>query len=118
MQELKDQNLYYGRPSSELVFVRVSEHKKLHMTGNAFRKGVTLSEETRQKMSVSHKGKRLSIEHRQKMSESHKGKNTWQKGTHWWNDGISSKCCKERPGEGWHRGRIILRKKSHTTSSS
>lgn len=39
-----------------------------------------ISEETREKLRVSHLGHKHSEETRQKMSESHKGKNTWSKG--------------------------------------
>ena len=82
VQELKDQGLYYDRPSNELVFMRFGEHTTLHMLGNARMKGKQLSEETRKKLSQSLKGKspwnigrRLSADTRQKMSESRKGKN-------------------------------------------
>ena len=50
-QELIDQGLYYGRPASELVFMRVPEHKRLHWIGNTFNIGKHHSAETRQKMS-------------------------------------------------------------------
>ena len=97
-QQLIDQDLYYGRPASELVFMRNSEHLSLHNTGNTYMKGKHLSEETRQKLSESHsgeknpffgknhseetlkrisealKGKHHSEDTRLKMSESHKGK--------------------------------------------
>ena len=130
-KELIDQNLYYGRPASELVFMRNGEHTTLH------NKDRTLSAETRKKMSEAHKGKQLSEETRLKMSESlkgrtfseethlkmseaHKGKNHsdearqkismslkgFHKGTRWWNNGISCKHAKECPGPEWTRGRI------------
>ena len=75
-KELIDQNLYYGRPASELVFMTNGEHKTLHSAGKH------LSEETRKKIAESRKGenhpcfgKHLSEEHRQKMSESLSGEN-------------------------------------------
>ena len=91
VKELIDQNLYYGRPASELVFMRKGEHCALHNTGNAYMKwhkhsadtrrkiseakrGKQLSAETRKKLSEAHKDKQLSAETRQKMSEAHKGK--------------------------------------------
>ena len=162
-KELIDQGLYFGRPASELIFMREPEHKRLHIT--IFNKGRTFSEETRKKLSKSHKGKHLSEEHRKKMSESlrgkhhsaetrlkiaearkgkhlseetrkklsealkgrqfsaetrlkmseaHKGRHKSEesrnkiaearKGMHWWNNGISNKCSRECPGEGWTRG--------------
>ena len=67
-QELKDKNLYYGRPASELVFMRRGEHTTLHWLGNHH------SVETHQKMSESHKGKHHSEETRKKIAESKKGK--------------------------------------------
>ena len=131
MQELKDKNLYYGRPASELIFMRRPEHNRLHLIGNTFFKGKhlseearrklseslkgrTLSAETRRKMSKTRKGKHKSAEHRQKISEALKGKHhsaeTRQKmseankGKHWWNDGVSCKYSRECPGPEWKRG--------------
>ena len=110
VQELKDKNLYFHRPASELVFMKVCEHMTLHRTGkhhstetrqkmSEARKGYHHSAEARKKMSEARKGKTLSAEHRQKMSK------TW-KGMLWWNDGVSCKRSKECPGEGWTRGRL------------
>ena len=84
-QELKDKDLYYDRPASELVFMKVGEHHSLHNKGNNHSeetrlkmseslKGRTLSEEHRQKLSEANKGKHHSEESRRKMSEAHKGK--------------------------------------------
>ena len=86
IQELKDQNLYYGRPASELIFMRFGEHSTLHNTGNTYMKGHKHSDETRRKLSMSLKG--------------------LYKGTRWWNNGISSKRSRECPGPEWKRGRI------------
>ena len=123
-QELKDHKLYYGRPASELVFMRHGEHIALHMNcmkrstdtckkiseSHAGEKnpffGKHHTEESLRKMSEALSGenhpffgKTLSNEHRQKLSEAAKGK-------HWWNNGISSIRSRECPGEGWKRGRL------------
>lgn len=84
-QELKDKDLYFNRPASELVFMRCEEHTSLHHKGKhkpeehrkkiaEACKGRTLSEETRRKLSESLKGRTLSEEHRKKLSESQIGK--------------------------------------------
>ena len=72
VKELIDQGLYFGRPASELIFMRFREHVTLHMTGNHH------LAETLQKMSEAQKGKHHSAEARKKMSESHKGKHQTQ----------------------------------------
>ena len=66
-QDLIENECYYNRKACELIFLTPEEHKRLHM------KGVTLSDETRRKMSESKKGRIFSEEHRRKLSESHKG---------------------------------------------
>ena len=66
-QDLKDWNIYYHRPASELIFLTKAEH-------NEFRKGKKHSEETKRKIGEAHKGKKLSEEHKRKLSEAHKDK--------------------------------------------
>ena len=131
MQQLIDQNLYYGRPASELVFMKVGEHATLH------HKDKVISEETRQKIAESHKGKHLLAEHRKKIAESLRGKHLseetrkklsealkgkrhsadtrrkmsmslkgFYKGTRWWNNGISNTRSRECPGPEWKPGRL------------
>ncbi len=92
--ELIGLELYYDRPPEELIFLRHSEHSRLHNKGktpwNKGKNGIggyKLSEETKNKMSVAHKGKPspnkgkiFSEEWKQKLSESSKGRN---KGKHW-----------------------------------
>ena len=92
-QELKDKDLYYGRPASELIFMRFGEHTTLHWLGKHH------STEARRKMSEALKGKHKSAEHCKKLSEALKGR-------HWWNDGISNKRSKECPGPEWKRGQL------------
>lgn len=61
--------LYYNRPASELIFLKTSDHRRLHIKNkkpsfskikrihyNWFKKKRILSEETRRKMSESKKG--------------------------------------------------------------
>lgn len=67
-QYLINNNLYFNRPASELIFLTRSEHNKIHKLNSH------LAEETKKKISESHKGKIASNETRNKMSESHKGK--------------------------------------------
>ena len=86
-QYLKDNNLYYDRPASELIFLTKSEHTTLHNDGKkVWNDGLKncFSEETRKQMSESHKGKKQSEETKRKRSESLKGKN---KGKKWMTDG-------------------------------
>src|SRR5574344_768381 len=71
-KQLITENLYYGRPPEELIFIEAGEHMRLH------REGKHLSEETKKKLSDANKGKHrpaFSIEWKQKISESKKGKN-------------------------------------------
>ena len=81
-QELIDQNLYYGRPASELMFMRHGEHRMLHNIGNTYMKGHKHSEESRQKNSLAHRGKQLSEETRKKLSEAKRGEKNQFFGKH------------------------------------
>lgn len=103
-QQLIDNGLYYDRPASELIFMKVGDHRALHMkkdyevdkgifSKEAFEKisksmtGKHKSKEHKKKLSESLKGqpnlalkgKHLSEEHRKKLSEAHKGKVPWNK---------------------------------------
>ena len=86
-KDLIAENLYYGRPPEELIFLEHGEHQRLHMKGKFVstdtRKKMSdakknMSEETRKKISENNcrywKGKPRSPEIRKKISESHKGK--------------------------------------------
>src|SRR5574344_625905 len=78
-KQLITENLYYGRPPEELIFLEHSEHVRLH------KEGKNLSADTRQRMSESHKGKHrpaFSIEWKQKMSEARKGKHWHTENSH------------------------------------
>ena len=73
--ELKALDMYYNRPSSELIFLTESEH-------NAYNKGKHHSEEAKKKMSEAHKGKQFSEETRKRMSDAHKGEKNQNYGKH------------------------------------
>ena len=57
-KDLKDKNLYFHRPATELIFLEHGEHQRLHKEGeNNPMFGKNMSAETRQKMSNAKKGK-------------------------------------------------------------
>ena len=121
-QELKDKDLYFNRPASELVFMRCEEHTSLHHKDKVISEktrqkmsethkgdnnplfGKHHSEETRQKMSVNNgrfwKGKQLSAEHRQKLSESRRGENHPLFGKHH-SDETRLKIAEANKGKHW-----------------
>lgn len=93
--------MYYGRPASELIYLRHSEHVSLHQLG------MPKSDETRSRMSRSKMGamnpnfgKPLSENARKLLSECRKGQL-------WWNDGKRNVRARECP-EGFVPG--MLRK--------
>ena len=130
---LKDNDLYYNRPASELIFLTKSEHTYLHHKGKNFsdehkqklskaKKGENhpfygkhFSDEHKEKLSKSHKGKILSEEHKQKISESKKGTLVWNKGIKnivWITNGIKTKMINKNDlekyiTEGYSLGRKI-----------
>ena len=65
--ELQALGMYYDRPASELIFLTVSEHSRLHM------KGKHRSEETKNKISKAAKGRQFSKETKKKIREALKG---------------------------------------------
>ena len=111
-EELKALGMYYNRPASELIFLTLGEHRKLHKFSeetkkklSESRKGKHPSEETKNKLSEAHKGKHPSEETRKKiseamknMSEEHKNKiSEATKGRHWFNNGKINIMAKECP---------------------
>lgn len=86
--------MYYNRPYFELIFLTVSEHKKIHKGKNKGRKlseehkrkiseankGRKVSEETKRKLSEANKCRTFSDEVKRKFSNSHKGQIPWNKG--------------------------------------
>ena len=81
--EMIRMNMYYQRPYFELIFLKESEHRKLHnqsMSDEHRQKIIEsnkrriVSEETKRKISASNIGKKLSEEQIQKMIERQRGK--------------------------------------------
>lgn len=114
-EELKALDMYWHRPSSELIFLTKGEHTGLHNVGKnhseKWRKekseamsgerhplyGKHHSDETRKKMAEAHKGKHLSEETKKKLSEAAKLSKAYKE-RHWYNNGIKnilSKTCPE-----------------------
>lgn len=58
--ELKEKGLYYNRPPEELIFLNLTDHKRLH--------GLHMRKETRRKISESKIGKSRSEETKRKVS--------------------------------------------------
>lgn len=67
-KELITLDMYYHRPTNELIFMTTAEHSRLH------KEGKHRSEEAKRKMSETRKGKHFSEEHKRKMSAAMKGK--------------------------------------------
>ena len=109
-EELIALGTYWNRPSSELIFLTISEHASLHQKGkhrseetkkkmSEANKGKHHTEETKKKMSEAMKGKKHSAESKKRMSESHKGRR-------WFNNGEKCVRAKECP-PGFIPGRLI-----------
>ena len=87
-KQLIAENLYYGRPPEELIFLDHKEHVRLHKEGKPSPwLGKHCSGETKRKISAALKGEKSymygkpkSDETRRKISESRKGQ---LKGLHW-----------------------------------
>jgi len=96
VEELKELNMYYGRPAEELIFLTRADHNILHNLGKK------AGEETRKKLSELAKGRPSpqrgkpsplkgiprTEKTRKKLSEILKGKNDWIKGKTWFNNGL------------------------------
>ena len=80
-EDLKAINEYKNRPAAELIFLPAGEHHKLHNTGeHNVLYGKHMSEETKQKLSVSIKKALEDQQIRAKMSEAKRGKPSPRKG--------------------------------------
>ena len=116
--ELKALDMYYNRPSEELIFMKHSEHSSLHTPSDDTKNkmseakkgennpmyGKHLSEETKNKLSEELKGRKFSEEHKKKIGETKKG-NTYVRGRHWYNNGDKCIRAKECP-PGFIPGRL------------
>ena len=129
VEDLKEFNLYWQRPASELIFLTKKDHKGLH------RGILNCTENHRRKVSRALKGKKKSAEHRANISKGKKGKpfpaarifnkgNNHRLGSHhteetkmkmsetlskkrWWKNGNDCVFREEPPDNTWTRGRII-----------
>ena len=108
-KSLVEFGLYYGRPAQELVFLKTTAHRRLHTTGrnnpfygrrhsvssrmansakhlgNRYCVGRVLSDDSKDRIRMSHLGTKASEKTRMKLSEMRKGMN---EGTRWWTDGF------------------------------
>lgn len=96
--------IYYNRPANELIFLKHSEHQRLHTKGKtSWIKGKQHNDETKRKISESNKGKTkgkkrkpFSAEHRQNLSVSMKGRTPWNKNNKDFNETIKNKVREMR----------------------
>lgn len=127
---LKKCRMYYNRPASELIFLKLEIHRRLHSTGRrhtaeAKRKisekriGIKYSEETLKRMSQAQIGKKHSEETLKRMSQAikkwHKESgyvfrpfgNTVAKGRIWVNNGEETRMVySDEIPDGFVRGRL------------
>ncbi len=114
VKELKQRDLYYHRPSSELIFIPHGEHTILHCKGvkrpdyvvEKQRKSLTghkHSDETKRRMSIAQRGKKMPKTFCENLSKLMKGnKNTL--GRKWFTNGQVCVMAFTCP-EGFHPGR-------------
>lgn len=57
MKSLKLQGLYFERPASELIFMKMTDHQKLHTSFQKFEGGWKRTEEANKKIGEARKGK-------------------------------------------------------------
>ena len=90
-KELKALGMYYNRPSSELIFLKHSEHASLH------HKGKLRSEESKKKMSEAQKGKKGKHHTEETKNKIAEAARVNSMGRHWYNNGKENKFCYECP---------------------
>ncbi len=87
MTELLALGMYYNRPAEELIFMRVKDHRQLHLKGKpTWNKGLKMGpwpEELNKRRSITMKGMKHSKERNKKISIMRKGKPSNVKGKHW-----------------------------------
>lgn len=78
IQDLKRYGMYYKRPAFELIFLKISDHTKLHHDARGHiwfgRTENRHSAEARKKIGIANTHRTLSAETRAKISKAHKGK--------------------------------------------
>lgn len=109
-KELKEQNLYFHRPASELIFLTHEDHTTLH------KKGVKLSKEHIENLRISSIGKNTG---KKRTPEQRKHQSDISKGSKWMTDGyVQYKVKPEHWGEfidiGFYFGHISNYGKGHT----
>lgn len=74
-------DMYFNRPYFELIYLKASDHSKLHGTRSCHpNTGKHRSEETRNKIRISNTGKIFTEEHCRNISKAKKGCKGWNKG--------------------------------------
>lgn len=98
-KQLINEKLYYKRPATELIFMKDSDHKSLHMKGKQIALGRHQSEAAKLKIREASKSRHHSEATKTKIGDA-------KKGMKWWNDGTKNVRAKECPGEGFIRGQL------------
>lgn len=99
IDELKALDMYFHRPPEELIFLTISEHRKLH---NIFKENPMKRPEVRAKVAKKAKGRKVSQETKLKHSIDSSSR-------HWYNNGIDEVFAKGCP-EGYIPGRLPFSK--------
>ena len=108
VKDLKQFNLYYSRPASELIFLSPAEHTSLH------KKGVSLSDEARRHFSDGKKGCSYWFNNGEKQVRAKECPTGFvngrlnNRGTHWFNNGEKEIYSEDCP-TGWLPGRLPVK---------
>jgi len=112
---IENDHLYHAHHENQITNDNRLENLKWELIPDHIRehrKGKVMVEETKRKIRDGNKGQVRSEETRRNISEALKKKGfrpPSQKGIMWWNNGVRNIKSKEHPGEGWVRGRCLLR---------